>query len=125
TSVTNKSKKRNVTVAIIPTIPIAYPHRKKVKFNENGDQFAAIIQKARETDNELLEIMRKGPVINLPKLGLNKFQDRFHFSNEKLPFICRGHHDRISETIINMLNEGNRSKNLYIRGPSGLGKSYS
>ncbi|RIA87884.1 hypothetical protein C1645_695657, partial [Glomus cerebriforme] len=63
--------------------------------------------------------------IYLPKLGPNKLQDRFHFSNEKLFLIRRNHHNQIYKSLIKALNEENTSRGLYIRGPSGLGKSYS
>jgi hypothetical protein len=116
-------------------MPIVYPSRKKVKVNEpdnqldtfTADTFTALVQRSIETDNKLIDIsIKQHPVVNLPKLGPNKLQDRFHFSNEKLSFIRhKNHHNKITKAFIKMAKEESSSKCLYIRGPSGLGKSYS
>ncbi|GBB85238.1 hypothetical protein RclHR1_01180015 [Rhizophagus clarus] len=111
-----------------PTLTI-YPKRKRVKVNEPDNQletFKAIVQQATETDKKIISVINQHPVVYLPKLGPNKLQDRFKFSNEKLSFIRRkNHHRQITKTFIEMTRAEKNSKCLYIRGPSGLGKSYS
>lgn len=111
------------------TVPMIYPSRKKVRFNELEDQldpFVALVQQAKETDRKILEIMKDyHNVVYLPSLGPNKIQDCFHFVDGKLPLIRRNHHDQIFNAIIKAFKEENSSRGLHIYGPSGLGKSYS
>ncbi|CAB4390510.1 unnamed protein product [Rhizophagus irregularis] len=129
TKSTQKRISESTEETLTLTTPIIYPSRKKVKVNEPNSQletFTTIIQQSIEIDNNLIDIIKQHPVVNLPKLGQNKLQDRFHFSNETLSFIRhKNHHNQITKAFINMAKEESSSKCLYIRGSSGLGKSHS
>ncbi|RIA83457.1 hypothetical protein C1645_833697 [Glomus cerebriforme] len=126
-SIKNKEKEKAKKDISMETV-IMYPRRKVLKVNETDYQlnpFTTLVQKSRETDDKLLDVMKEYPYVNLPKLGSNKLQDRLHFSNGILPLICRSHHNEISNAVINALSEENNSRGLYICGPSGFGMSYS
>ncbi|KAF0528499.1 hypothetical protein F8M41_013123 [Gigaspora margarita] len=101
-----------------------------------------IIQKTKNDNDELKKLLiskelidvkeeeltvnyKNSEIINLPRLSVNKFQNRIHIREGKLPFICRRNCVEIFRKVIDSIKEHNKSRGLYIFGPSGLGKSYS
>ncbi|CAG8518080.1 25064_t:CDS:2 [Gigaspora margarita] len=142
-----KKLKRTLTTAELDKINP--PTLKKIMFEKTQSERSSIIyhpdniiQKTKNDNDELKKLLiskelidvkeeelkvnyKNSEIINLPQLSGNKFQDRIHIREGKLPFICRRNCVEIFRKVIDSIDEQNESRGLYIFGPSGLGKSYS
>jgi len=105
---------------------------KKPKIERDGyfPSFSSLVKQERNIDEELRNLADSlenlsVTTIELPILGLNKLQDRFHVQNKKVPVITRNYHKKIMDALNNAYEQKNASRGLYIHGPSGLGKSYA
>ncbi|CAG8661397.1 23360_t:CDS:1 [Dentiscutata erythropus] len=141
-----KKLKRTLSTVELDKINLPTLKRKKVKKTQPERSFLIypvdnIIQKTKNDNDELKKLLiskelidvkeeltvnyKNSEIINLPRLSENKFQNRIHIREGKLPFICRRNCVEIFRKVIDSIEEQNESRGLYIFGPSGLGKSYS